>query len=90
MSIKKLDFAVLETIEDQQKLRELIENCAASMARAKGESEFISESIKTVGKELSISKATLKKMITTYYKQDFDDQVASQEEFEILYTKVIK
>ena len=90
MTVKTLNFTVLESIEDQQKLMDLIKTCSDSMARAKAEQELITESIKKVGKELSISKATLKKMITTYYKQNFDDLVASQEEFETLYSKVIK
>ena len=90
MSVGNINYNVLETEEDKQKLMDLILSCSSSMARAKAEAELISESIKKVGKELSISKKTLKKLITTYYKQNFDDEVASQEEFEVLYTKVIK
>lgn len=90
MSVTSLNFDIVDNIEDQQKLMDTIKTCSDSMARAKAEAELISENIKKTSKELGISKKTIKKLVTTYYKQNFDDEVASQEEFEILYTKIVK
>jgi len=81
---------VITSEEDKQKLLDVIKTCSDSMTRMAGEQDLIKESIKKVSKELGIPKPIISKLVKVYFKQNFDAEVAVNEEFETLYQAVVK
>lgn len=78
------------TEEELKDLMDVIVDCANSKTRIASERSLISTSVKDICKKLNLDKSIINKMINTYYKNNFDDEVALQNGFEELYTKVVK
>jgi hypothetical protein len=76
--------------EDKKKLFEAIQTCTSSKVRIASERDLIKETVNTICKELQLSKKVVNKMVSTYYKQNYDEEVVVQEQFEDLYTAIIK
>jgi hypothetical protein len=55
-----------------------------------GESDYIKESIATVSKNLQLPKKLVARMVKVYHKQNYDEEVATHEQFETLYETVVK
>lgn len=90
MTVKSLTIGDITNPEDQKKLLEIIKACADSMTRASAEKDFVKEALSSISKELGIPKPIISKMVKVYYKQNYDEEVAIQEQFETLYQTVIK
>lgn len=76
--------------ENKEKIMEMVRECSDSLLRISSERELIKNTVKDLSKEIDIPVKTLKKMIKVYYQQNFDQEVAEQEEFEELYETVLK
>lgn len=90
MSVKQIDVNALSNPADREKLFKIIKECSDSLIRMDGEKDFIKESITNISKELQLPKKLVKRLITVYHKQNFDEEVAQHEQFETLYEKVTK
>lgn len=89
MTINQLGINELTT-EDQSTLLDTIRSCSDSMTRIAGEQTLIKEMTKKVAKDLGIPKPLINKMVKVYFKQNYDEEVAIQEQFESLYQTVVK
>ena len=90
MTIKKLDVNILSNPEDRQKLLKVIKDCSDSMTRAKSEKDFVRETVAEISEELEVPKRLVNRMVKVYHKQNFDEEVAVQDQFETLYQTVVK
>lgn len=75
--------------EDRKKLLDAIHICTSSKVRMAAERDLIKETVGAVCKELDIPKKVVNKMINVFYKQNYDEEVAVQDQFETLYTTVV-
>jgi uncharacterized membrane protein YjjP (DUF1212 family) len=78
------------TDEEQEELMDVIRICSDSMTRQAAEKDLVKETINKVSKELGIQKQIISKMVKVYFKRNYDEEVAIQEQFETLYTSVVK
>ena len=90
MTIKQLDVNILSNPEDRQKLLKVIKDCSDSMTRAKSEKDFVREAVAEISEELEVPKRLVNRMVKVYHKQNYDEEVASHDQFETLYETVIK
>jgi hypothetical protein len=60
------------------------------MTRIEGENDFIRESIAETAKQMQLPKKLVAKLVRVYHKQNFDEEVAVNEQFENLYESVVK
>ena len=68
----------------------VIREVSDSMARAQGEKEYIREAIADISKQLQLPKKIVAKMAKVYFKQNYDEEVAVQDQFETLYETIVK
>lgn len=78
------------TEEQQKRLAGALKNASDSMMRSDGESEYLRETIKKIAEDLKIPKKMVNQMAKTYHKQNFDEIVAENEQFQKLYKTVVK
>lgn len=90
MTIKQFDVNILSNPEDRQKLLKVIKDCSDSMTRAKSEKDFVREAVAEISEELEVPKRLVNRMVKVYHKQNFDEEVAVQDQFETLYQTVVK
>lgn len=90
MGLQAMTFPQLENIEDQQKLFDLLKLCSMSKTRIAAERDLMSENLKKISKEIGIDKKLLSKLATVYHKQNYDEEVACNEQFEMLYNIIVK
>lgn len=76
--------------EEKQQLFAALTETSKSLARACGEKEYVREAIKKVSDDLKLPKKLVSKLVKVHYKQNFDEECASNEEFEKLYQTVVK
>jgi hypothetical protein len=60
------------------------------MTRMEGEKDYIKESIAKVSKDLQLPKKLVSRLIKVYHKQNYDEEVATHEQFEKLYETIVK
>ena len=90
MAIQQFSINQLSSEEDRKKLLGVIRECSDALTRASAERDFIREEVKEISKQLDIPKRLVNKMIKVYHKQNFDEEVAVQDQFETLYETVVK
>jgi arsenate reductase-like glutaredoxin family protein len=90
MAIKQLDVNVLSNPADREKLLKIIKQCSDSLIKIDAEKELIRETIAAVCEELEIPKKLVNRMVKVYHKQNYDEEVATHDQFETLYETVIK
>lgn len=90
MSIQQMSVNALSNPKDREKLLKVISECSDSMTRIAGERDYIKEAVSDISKELQLPKSIVKKMIKVYFKQNYDEEVAVQDQFETLYETVVK
>lgn len=84
------DINHVSTDIDKETLMRCMKNCSDSLVRISSERDFMKEEIKAVSEKLKIDKALINKMVKVYHKQNFDEEVKINEEFQILYEQVTK
>jgi hypothetical protein len=78
------------TDEERGRLVKALKETSNSLARAEGEREYVSESIKKISDDLKLPKKMVSKLVKVHHKQNFDEEVAEHEQFEKLYKVVVK
>lgn len=76
--------------EDRKKLHNALVEASNSLTRIDAERDLIKNITNDTSKNFQIPKKTIKKLIRVYHKQNFSEEVATHEEFEILYETVTK
>jgi hypothetical protein len=74
--------------EDKKQIRGAVQEASDSMLRIDAEKDLIKEIIDNLHETYQIPKRTISKIIKVYHKQNFDQEVALNEEFEDLYQTV--
>lgn len=90
MSVEQFDIPSLNDEGQRNKLMEVLETCSDSLIRIQAEKDLIKEQVSAICEELQIPKKLVNKMVKVYYKQNFDEEVVTHEQFETLYEKVVK
>ena len=75
---------------DRDKIKNMLAEISGSMTRIEAERDYIKESVKEMSAEFQLSKKTLNKMARVYHRQNFNEEVASHEEFEDLYETIVQ
>jgi hypothetical protein len=73
---------------DKLKLLGAIKDMSTSMTRQDAEKDYQKNLKNDICKELEVDKKVFSKLAKTYHKQNFDDEVAANDEFEKLYENV--
>jgi hypothetical protein len=76
------------TPNDKLKLEAALKDMATSMTRVAAERDLQKNVIGDICEELQLNKKVFRKLARVYYKQNFDDEVATHQEFETLYETV--
>jgi hypothetical protein len=74
--------------EDKKQIRGAVQEASDSMLRIDAEKDLIKEIVDNLYETYQIPKRTISKIIKVYHKQNFDQEVALNEEFEDLYQTV--
>jgi hypothetical protein len=90
MSVQQMTVAQLSNPEDKDKLLKIIRECSDAMTRMSGEKDYIKEAVTDISEELDIPKRLVNRMVKVYHKQNYDEEVAIQDQFQTLYETVIK
>lgn len=82
----------VENLTEEQRaiLVRALKETSNSLSRAEGEREYVRESIKKISDELKLPKKMVSKLVKVHHKQNFDEEVAEQEQFQHLYKVVTK
>jgi phenylpyruvate tautomerase PptA (4-oxalocrotonate tautomerase family) len=76
--------------EDKKQIKSAIQEASNSLLRIDAEKDLIKEITENLFDTYKIPKKTISKIIRVYHKQNFNEEVASNEEFEDLYQSVTK
>lgn len=90
MSVKQMSVNALSNPADREKLFKVIQECSNSMTRVDGEKDFVKESIDAIAKDLQLPKKLVARLVKVYHKQNYDEEVATHEQFEQIYETVVK
>jgi len=73
---------------DRKAIFDCMKEISGSMTRIDAERDFIRESINSICDAQNLNKKTFRRMVKTYYKQNFNSEVEAHEEFETLYQTI--
>jgi hypothetical protein len=90
MAVVQLSINQISNPVNQKKLLDCLRECSASMTRMDGEKDYIRESIASISKDLQLPKKLVAKLVKVYHKQNYDEEVATHEQFETLYETIVK
>jgi hypothetical protein len=90
MSVQQMAITSISSEADREKLLKVLRECSASMTRIEGEKDYIRESVAEISKQLQLPKRLVNRMVKVYHKQNYDEEVATHEQFETLYETVVK
>lgn len=76
--------------EEKDRLLKAIKEMSNSLARAEGEAEYVREATKKISDDVKLDKKLVTKLVRAHHKQNFDELVAIQDQFEDLYKAVVK
>lgn len=74
---------------DKIKIKKMLAEISNSMTRMEAERDLIRETIKEMSDQFQLPKRTLARMAKVYHKQNFSQEVADHEEFELLYENIL-
>lgn len=90
MAVQQFSINQISSEADRTKLFKVIQECSGSMTRMDGEKDYIKESIAAIAKDLQLPKRLVSRMVKVYHKQNYDEEVATHEQFEQLYETIVK
>jgi hypothetical protein len=90
MAIQQVSVNQISNPADREKLLKVIREVSDSMARSQSEKDYIREAIADISKQLQLPKKIVAKMAKVYFKQNYDEEVAVQDQFETLYETIVK
>jgi hypothetical protein len=83
------DFSINNLSDEKRaKIYHAVKECAGALTRARGEREYVTETTKKIVTETELPKKIFNKLVKTFFKQNFEAEVADHELFERLYVKV--
>lgn len=82
--------SILQNEADRKKIFDALREISASKTRQEAERDLIKETINDLFDQYKIPKKTLNKMARVYHKQNYQEEQASNEEFEQIYETVVK
>lgn len=74
---------------DRKKIRDALQEASNSMTRISAERDLIKDIAKDIADNFQLSKKHVNKMIRVYHKQNFTEEVQTNDEFEQLYEEVV-
>lgn len=74
---------------DAQKIRNAVVEVSNALTRAQAERELIREIVKKIHDDEGLDKRVFRKMCNVYYRGNFQDETALNEEFESTFTQVM-
>lgn len=77
------------TEEELKKLKKGLSELSDVMTMKQAQSDAMKEIISSLHEELNIPKKMIRKMGVVYYKSNYNEVVAEQEEFEALFSGII-
>ena len=80
---------VISNPADKLKIKSMIKEISDSYFRKQAEQELIKEITEAISKDYGIDKPQIKKMADTYYKQNFSEIEAKNEEFSFMYEDIM-
>lgn len=89
MTVEQLEIPQINNPADRKKLLSVIRECSDSLTRISAEKDFMREEVKEISKQLQLPKNLVNKLIKVYHKQNFDEEVAVQDQFETLYETIV-
>jgi hypothetical protein len=90
MAVHQISINQISNPADREKLFKVLQECSGSMTRMDGEKDYIKESVAAIAKDLQLPKKLVVKMVKVYHKQNYDEEVATHEQFEQLYETIVK
>jgi len=90
MAVKQFSINQISAETDRKKLLDAIRECSNSMTRIESEKDLIKEAVKTVCEDLKLPKRLVNRLVKVYHKQNYDEEVATHEQFEQLYETIVK
>lgn len=90
MTVQQLSINQLSNEADRKKLLDVLKECSNSLTRIAGERDLIKEAVSDVAESLQLPKRLVNKMVKVYHKQNYDEEVATNEQFEQLYETIVK
>jgi hypothetical protein len=90
MAVVQLSINQITNEADKKKLLDCLRECSGSMTRMEGKKDYIKESIAAISKDLQLPKKLVAKLVKVYHKQNYDEEVATHEQFETLYETIVK
>jgi hypothetical protein len=76
--------------EEKDRLMKAVKEMSNSLARMEGEREYVSEATKKISDDVKLSKKLVAQLVKVYHKQNFEEVVAINNEFEDLYKSIVK
>jgi hypothetical protein len=90
MAVQQFSINQISSETDRKKLYDAIKECSNSMTRIAAEKDLIKEAVKNVCEELKLPKRLVNRLVKVYHKQNYDEEVATHEQFEQLYETIVK
>lgn len=90
MAVQQFSINQISNPADRDKLLGVLKECSNSLVRMEAERDLIKESVKDICDKLQLPKRVVNKMVKVYHKQNFDEEVAVQDQFMELYNAVVK
>ncbi len=90
MAVQQLEVNILSNPKDREKLLGVLSECSDAMTRIAAEKDLIKEAVKDICEDLELPKRLVNKLVKVYHKQNYDEEVATHEQFETLYETVVK
>ena len=76
--------------EDKKKIKEALQEASNSLLRIDAERDMIKHIVDDLNDNYKIPRKTINKMIKVHHKQNFQEEVAEHEEFEVMYQNITK
>jgi hypothetical protein len=90
MAVQQFSINQISNPADRDKLLGVLKECSNSLVRMEAERDLIKEAVKDICDKLQLPKRVVNKMVKVYHKQNFDEEVAVQDQFMELYNAVVK
>mgnify|MGYP006289082351 CR=1 FL=1 len=90
MSVQQFSINQISNEADRKKLLDAVRECSGAKTRMEGERDFIKEAAKSICDELKLPKRIFNRLVKVYHKQNYDEEIATHEQFEQLYETIVK
>jgi hypothetical protein len=74
---------------DKEKLMRVLRTCSESLVRISAERDLIRDEVKAICDQLQLPKRVVNRLVKTFHKQNFDEEVSVNEQFQTLYETVV-